>query len=755
MTVFLLFLCVGIFLMVRWTQYRSSVCYRARQGLSAELQTIQAEHSVWSRAAEQIQARMNEAPGLQRHAEAAVREATLAPRKAVVLDVENLRQFKGIGRDTVSLLRSSGYATADRLDQTILRLPGIGPAKGEKITAAARQLQAAANVVTPTEAEQAAITEAHQKLGQEYAAWLQALHGLQMEVAQAVQFWYDERQTRMGVAAALAQWSFLRYAFQGAKAEAGTREVLARQLRPMPATGARPPAMPLAPSPPKANITSLAGARPEGQLTSPGGRFVAVTPKTNQAQSPPSRQPTAQPSPPKQSQRIHWKPGSQFVSDSLRYREPVTRPARYVPFQQYWPTFASLTPDQLAYYRWWRTEWLAGRQIPTDLSYVFIFIYELFNLSFDQDPSRAFATVSKVYEDYRTTFPNLWNYAEWVGDFAWELGMEEAAVDWYGRDDTTIDVALSLGFERGIQVLSAPLLLDSFGFRRSAHFAQYEQEITTLIEQALAEADGWCQTNMKCALLNGLAGGKFERSTRSLYPSAIIERHLLRTGPRFALYRSTPVLANGVQSLLRLVENIHRASSGNKRRLQIAEEALPAGLVQHLTERLQARVQRSAPRPEIVFDEAVLASIKADSHATLGLLQDVLAEEPEETTQVPPVQTGTPNSPTSPAIGASSLQDLFGQSQTKGSMEDLFAELTPDQQGFLRLLGQSGRVDKVAAIQFVKERGGMFVSFVDGINEAALEPLGDVLLEEDEDELLVCEGFGSQFIAYWRQREAT
>lgn len=739
MTLFLVIVAIVI-LLVRWALYQNSIAFKVRRGVQTEVATCRDQLKQWFSTLHELATFVDQARVLLGQAEAEVRERVMAPRRGSILTVENLRQFKGIGRDTVSLLQANGYATADRLNQSILRLPGIGPAKADRILAGASQLVTAARSLTPNDEELEQVAQASSAIGERFRSWEAGLREMKTGVEQDVQRWRAELQVREGLLKSLSPHSFWTYLFSPEKAETQVASIMMEHHRPLPSTDRQPPKVP---APPTGSSQVTTRTSPSGSGTS--RRFVEV--------SPAKVSPKAVSPAPSVRAEIQYDRGSQFFVDSLKNRAPVTRPVPYVPFQEYWPTFQSLTLAQKDYYRWWRTEWLVGRKVPIDLSYVFIFVYELINFSFEPNRLRAFELLARLYEDYREPFPTLWNYAEWVGDLAWELGLEDQAIIWYSRDNTTADVALSLTRGQSPPLFGAENLLGIFGVRRSAHFAQHEQEIIEVLDAALTESDLWCQEQLKRSLLEVLAGGAPQKSTRSLYPSAVVERNLLRSGPAYSLYRGTPRLSGGFEALARLVENLHRQSVGTKRMLQFDESLLPAGLGQHLITTLRPKLVRHATPVEVQFDEQTLSHILTESAATQDLLKDLLSAEDSGGNQETVKRTPQPVSAEGSQIPAApGFEDLF-RGSSEGSLVEMFAALAPEQIAFLGLFATSPRVEKSSATQFVRDRGAMLVSFVDGINEAALDPLGDILLDEDDDHIWVTQPFQDQFQEYWHQKE--
>ena len=68
---------------------------------------------------------------------------------------------------------------------------------------------------------------------------------------------------------------------------------------------------------------------------------------------------------------------AKFFSDMKKYADTVGQKAEFVPFMQYWPTYDSMDRRQRAWYFYWRTQVRNGEYPDTDLSYIFVHIYEL------------------------------------------------------------------------------------------------------------------------------------------------------------------------------------------------------------------------------------------------------------------------------------------------------------------------------------------------------------------------------------------
>ena len=68
---------------------------------------------------------------------------------------------------------------------------------------------------------------------------------------------------------------------------------------------------------------------------------------------------------------------NKFFRDMKLFSEKEGREVPFVPFMTYFPTYDSMDSQQKSWYFYWRTEIRKGHFINTDLSYIFIYIYEL------------------------------------------------------------------------------------------------------------------------------------------------------------------------------------------------------------------------------------------------------------------------------------------------------------------------------------------------------------------------------------------
>ena len=102
-----------------------------------------------------------------------------------------------------------------------------------------------------------------------------------------------------------------------------------------------------------------------------------------------------------------------------KYKDKIGNKAPFVPFMQYWPTYDSMDSHQKAWYFYWRNEVRNNRYPDTDLSYIFVHIYELLSGCGWNTANDGYAQLMKLWQAYSDRFPKLDSYLyDWTYDFA-------------------------------------------------------------------------------------------------------------------------------------------------------------------------------------------------------------------------------------------------------------------------------------------------------------------------------------------------
>ena len=123
-----------------------------------------------------------------------------------------------------------------------------------------------------------------------------------------------------------------------------------------------------------------------------------------------------------------------MVELSTKYKDKYVEFADFYPFSSYWAQIKDLNEYQLKWYLYWRKEFLNGNILDTDISYIFIFSYELICYTFNSDAAFNISALERLYNAYKDLFPKLSNYLpEWIDDMLSEVGF------YYNKNDMDIE----------------------------------------------------------------------------------------------------------------------------------------------------------------------------------------------------------------------------------------------------------------------------------------------------------------------------
>ncbi len=116
---------------------------------------------------------------------------------------------------------------------------------------------------------------------------------------------------------------------------------------------------------------------------------------------------------------------SQYISSGEQFKRKAQNNASvgglkspFVPFMSYWPTYDTMTKSQSKWYFYWRSEARQGRYRDTDLSYIFIYIYELIHGIGYGSADEGYRLLFALWKAYREVYPKLDHYLiDWILDY--------------------------------------------------------------------------------------------------------------------------------------------------------------------------------------------------------------------------------------------------------------------------------------------------------------------------------------------------
>lgn len=107
-----------------------------------------------------------------------------------------------------------------------------------------------------------------------------------------------------------------------------------------------------------------------------------------------------------------------FVEDMKQFEHKEGKKAEFVPFMQYYPTYSSMDKQQKEWYFYWRSQVRKGIYLDTDLSYIFVHVYELLSGYGMNNADDGYKQLLELWKNYRKEYPKLDGYLfEWIFDF--------------------------------------------------------------------------------------------------------------------------------------------------------------------------------------------------------------------------------------------------------------------------------------------------------------------------------------------------
>ncbi|UJW57968.1 TerB N-terminal domain-containing protein [Bacillus sp. A116_S68] len=474
--------------------------------------------------------------------------------------------------------------------------------------------------------------------------------------------------------------------------------------------------------------------------------------------------------------------GTEFIKTSAEYRNKTQAKCQEIPLQAYWTTFENLNEKQLKWYFYWREQALKGNYIEVDLSYIFLFVYELLNYSFNPKASFNVSAMVRLYENYVDMHPKLTNYLpRWIQDMLNELGEEELASDWKWREQIPTIYKLINEEEKPLNKISIthwrPYIRN---YRETKFFTDNKNKIYKVFKDGvLLLKDSYKQENK--SIENIWFEIKRVRDVAHLYSGAVIGRENEAIHVYSNQVQVTDTLYDEITALFRLSENVTRLLNGEKRQIKVDEEVLPDNFKNKLLDRyskeakktnerfkvvqtndeevkgsaipkplVETQKEKVEPIPGIVFNDENIQKLNEENKD----LQDVFNGSEVESLRNKKGQVTKENSVIvvaeekevenrTPYTEATDKADTTLGSifeNTDGDEEGFIDSLSDKEKEFLSLFDE-GQYSQDDAALFAKKNGKMLGLFLSELNEKANEHLGDNIVESEGDVIILYDEF--------------
>ncbi|OLN32447.1 TerB N-terminal domain-containing protein [Desulfosporosinus metallidurans] len=491
-----------------------------------------------------------------------------------------------------------------------------------------------------------------------------------------------------------------------------------------------------------------------------------------------------------------------FCKDSLAYsrrQETQGKPVKPVFLKIYEQSFGTLDKAQKEWYFYWRKEVLRGNYLNADSGYVFIFIYELLNYTFNDNAAFNLSMLDRLCLNYQDTNYSLGHFLpRWICDFCYELGEYELEKKWTSkiRNYEFSDYETLKKFENKLETVSITFWKRFLRYNKTNFFKTNRNLIYKVFKTSVALLKSEYQAQGKNLIEEWIPLDEKSGFERRLFPNAVIGRkvHNKLEAKRIPTLK----MREDLTALFRLAENVARDKVGEKRQLNVDEALFPEGFKNMLLELFQEKAQPSlfsgsrfvkardkrsvglgssipeppepleqdvATIPLIEFDLERIDTLDKESKELLEIFalrydeEEVdhhdrsdsergnnffetlkIAEKAKEMESKIDKKEKEKESEKEKEKPINSLTPVSTDEDLKEDIEPFIAELTELERDFLSGFKDLIRV-KQEGINYLKTRGVMMGVFINTLNEKSLDFLGDNLIEQERDVLRLNEDF--------------
>ncbi len=311
-----------------------------------------------------------------------------------------------------------------------------------------------------------------------------------------------------------------------------------------------------------------------------------------------------------------------FVEQAKALVDRTETRAEPVPFMQHWPTYESMSAAQQRWYFYWRTQLRLGNWLPTDLSYLFVHIYEVINLIGFESPDEAFEHLDEFWRYYRQLQPKLDRYLpDWIADFIVLHKLAPNALDWYSEvskvaDITDLNFALETWVNSGDSFEALPVsilfALAKYNPTKSKFYKKFSEstDLHQGYKTALIAIDEAARKERGKTLFQMHQPERRQVIRRAPFASAVHD-YIGTEIEIAATYAWTEVepLSSALNSIIKHADNVLRGQAGYRYRvrgIQLTEASKSV---------IETALQPEAPRRKLSIDHSEIAQLAKDSQA--------------------------------------------------------------------------------------------------------------------------------------------
>ncbi|MGO4729442.1 TerB N-terminal domain-containing protein [Paenibacillus sp. 2KB_22] len=458
-----------------------------------------------------------------------------------------------------------------------------------------------------------------------------------------------------------------------------------------------------------------------------------------------------------------------FVEEAKQWSEMEGDVSPWVPFMSYWPTYGVMNEAQRKWYLYWRKEVRQGRYPDTDLSYLFVHIYELINGIGWQNAQDGYDQLKQLWVNYRERLPQLNIYMqEWMVDYVLVHQLDMFLSEVMGLSGgylpaEMLDRELQRILQDKVSDISLNMLQRYYDYdiTLSKFYRDGGKEVMEqYIPRVMALVHSYLERTRQVGLLSETEPNVERTVERVLFRKAVYDDSIYG---RSVSFRYMPIgeqaeFVQMVTRIYRCTENKLRELLGFRGRLrgQALEPEL-ANLIERYLDKAYATEQAETVEPPVIrIDTEKLASLQQESEyvrLALTIEDDHPSEEKDDevhnanvtSDRVDALEARDEIIPTEDSMQPDpSVVDIAtgGSAESIGLQWDACAEADLDEEWLLfakelspqqvhaihALLGANPDTE---LIRLAEQYGTMPALLLDEINDVAMDTIGDLLIDGD------------------------
>lgn len=434
------------------------------------------------------------------------------------------------------------------------------------------------------------------------------------------------------------------------------------------------------------------------------------------------------------------RPKEDFFKEARKFADYEGDATTHVPFTCYWPKYSDMNTEQRKWYFHMRSQLRNGVFPDTDVSYLFIYVYELINQIGIENPKQGLDMLMEIWNHYGARYPQLSHYlGDWVFDYMRINKLDCSADQLLMRvpelSDHGLNVALTEVGEQQTPLKLPVWALEKLSQYRITSSKFYQKGNYSLVNQilpgAVAAVDGALREKNGKGILDTYAALKLRTESVNAFAGALTESQQIYH-VKYRNYTSGLKLQGFLKNLVRYIENDLRAYSKYSAKLQGIELAEPIKACVDTYVKVSLAKSETAPpvkeAPKIVLDLSSVDRLRAESNQVRdALIASVGEEQPVSESS----EEGLVQRPADAPEGM--LTDL-------APVQRILKRLSSEQREVLDMMRESDWQTNTGYIH-VKLPQAMPEVLIDEINVISKGQLGCALIEREAEALVVAEDY--------------